>query len=318
MINKRLFSLVSIILILLLFGCSDKKSEGTSSTISDSLNISTAQVTPANNTSTSVEDKKTSTAPNENALEIENKETANEASNESSNKSTITETNKDDTTWKDINDAIQEKNSKKIIVIDPGHGGKSSSEKESNSPDSSVMKAKNVSGATGAWTKTPEHVITLKVATALQEELSSAGYTVIMTRTSASETIGNIARAEIGNKNNADLAIRIHADSSENSTVKGASMLVPGNVGYAKNISTVSKEYGEVIFNTLLSEVGMKSRGIVTRTDLTGFNWSKVPAVLIEMGFLSNHEEDKLLSSEDYQKKIAVGLFKGIEKALGN
>ena len=60
----------------------------------------------------------------------------------------------------------------------------------------------------------------------------------------------------------------------------------------------------------------MKNRGVVQRTDLTAFNWSKVPVVLVEMGFLSNENEDKLLSNSSYQDKIAKGLFYGINKAI--
>lgn len=204
----------------------------------------------------------------------------------------------------------------RVIVIDPGHGGRVTSEKEPVSPDSNQTKPKNVGGATGISTRIPESVIALNVSMKLKGLLESQGYTVIMTRTTNSETIGNIARAEIGNKNNADLVIRIHADSTESTSVQGASMLVPGNVGYAKSISSISKLYGQTIYNTLLNQVGMKSRGVVTRTDLTGFNWSKVPVVLIEMGYLSNPSEDKLLASDSYQQKIAAGLEKGIEKAL--
>lgn len=213
-------------------------------------------------------------------------------------------------------DASSVNKNNKVIVVDAGHGGKSTSEKEPVAPGSSEMKAKNVSGATGNWTKTPEHVIALKVSQKLRDSLISKGYTVIMTRNSSAETISNIERAEIGNTNNAALVIRIHADSADSSSAKGASMLVPGEVGYAKDIYKVSQSYGKTIFNTLLNEVGMKSRGIVTRTDLTGFNWSKVPVVLIEMGFLSNEEEDRLLSTDAYQEKIAIGLADGIDAAL--
>jgi N-acetylmuramoyl-L-alanine amidase len=95
-------------------------------------------------------------------------------------------------------------------------------------------------------------------------------------------------------------------------------MLVPGEIGHAKNIAKTSRKYGETIFQALLEEVKMKSKGIVTRKDLTGFNWSKVPVVLIEMGFLSNPEEDKLLNSEEYQNKVALGLAKGIDKILAD
>ena len=56
----------------------------------------------------------------------------------------------------------------------------------------------------------------------------------------------------------------------------------------------------------------MKNRGVIERDDITGFNWSTVPVVLVEMGFLSNSDEDKLLSSNDYQEKISDALTKGI------
>lgn len=49
---------------------------------------------------------------------------------------------------------------------------------------------------------------------------------------------------------------------------------------------------------------------------MSGINWAKVPTTIIEMGFLSNSEEDKLLSSQDYQEKIVKGIAKGIEEFL--
>lgn len=93
-------------------------------------------------------------------------------------------------------------------------------------------------------------------------------------------------------------------------------MLVPASVGYAKNISSISKKYGETILNQLTKEVGIKNRGISIRDDMTGFNWSKVPVVLVEMGFLSNPREDKLLSSAEYQVKIATALANGISQSV--
>ncbi|WP_435789274.1 N-acetylmuramoyl-L-alanine amidase [Clostridium sp.] len=97
-------------------------------------------------------------------------------------------------------------------------------------------------------------------------------------------------------------------------SAQGASILVPEPVGYAGNIYKVSQKYGEIILNNFVSTTGAKNRGISKREDLTGFNWSKVPVVLIEMGFMSNLEEDILLASDEYQNKLAKGLQNGIKE----
>jgi N-acetylmuramoyl-L-alanine amidase len=170
--------------------------------------------------------------------------------------------------------------------------------------------------AQGINTKTPEYLVNMEVALRLRSLLQEKGYTVIMTKTENKKMLGNIARAEIGNKANADLVIRIHADSSDSSSVKGASMLVPADNKYTGSIYNVSKKYGTVVLNKLISDIGMKNRGVSERDDMTGFNWSKVPVILVEMGFQSNVSEDKLLATSDYQDKIAKSLSEGIHKAL--
>jgi N-acetylmuramoyl-L-alanine amidase len=216
---------------------------------------------------------------------------------------------------KNVNNAAA--NGKKIIVIDSGHADRSNLEKEPIAPGSSEMKIKDGGGAEGVVTKTPEYSINMSVSKKLQSLLEKDGYTVKMTKTENSQSLGNVERAEIGNKENADLVIRIHADSSDSSSAKGASMLVPEPINEnTKAISEKSMYYGKTILNTLVSEVGMNNREVVQRNDMTGFNWSKVPVVLVEMGFLSNAEEDKLLCSEDYQNKLAQGLAHGIEAAV--
>lgn len=205
---------------------------------------------------------------------------------------------------------------KKTIVIDPGHGGGANLEKEKQSPDSNILKIKDGGGAQGIITNVKESTINLKVSLKLKTLLEKNNINVIMTRTDDSRSIGNIERAEIANKNNADLCIRIHCDSSDNQNAKGATMLVPGKVGYASVISDKSRKYGQTILDSLVSNAKMSSRGIQISTDMTGFNWSKVPVVLVELGFLSNPNEDKLLNSEEYQEKLAQGLYDGIVSSI--
>lgn len=207
----------------------------------------------------------------------------------------------------------------KTIVIDPGHASKANLNKEATAPGSSVMKIKDGGGATGILTHTPEYAVNMKVALKLKNILEAQGYRVVMTKSENSVSLGNIDRAQVGNSENAALVIRIHADSSTSSSINGASLLVPEKINSnTKAIGDISLKYGKIILNTLTTGVGMKSNGVVPRSDMTGFNWSKVPVVLVEMGFLSNEKEDKLLSTDSYQNKIADALAKGIKVAVPN
>ena len=205
---------------------------------------------------------------------------------------------------------------KKVVVIDPGHGAGGNKEYELQSPDSDITKIKDGGGTEGIATGVPEYVVTLKVAEKLKALLEQKNYTVIMTKTQSYENLGNIERAEVGNNNNADLVIRIHCDGLDNQSITGASMLIPAPVGYAKDISNISAQYGQTILNDLVANVGMKNRGVAERSDLTGFNWSKVPVVLVEMGFMSNPGEDRLLNDDSYENKLAQGLCNGIIHSL--
>lgn len=201
----------------------------------------------------------------------------------------------------------------KVIVLDPGHANKSNLQKEPLAPGSKELKIKDGGGAAGIVTRTPEYQINMSVALKLKSVLEQKGYNVIMTKTENSQSLGNVERAELWNKTNAALVVRIHADSSEGSSVRGASMLIPSPINEnTKVIYDQSKKYGQIVLSTLINEVGMPNRGVIERKDMTGFNWSRIPVILVEMGFLSNKEEDKLLSSQEYQDKVAKALADGI------
>lgn len=278
---------------------------------------------------TSVEQKKEEVKENDIAKKAENnKNQINQENNKNKDKSSK-EIKTDDSKTQNKNVQAKEsttvaKSSKKnipnvsyklqnnIIVIDPGHASKADLGKEAVAPDSTKLKYKQTGGADGVVTKTPEYKINMQVAKKLKSKLEEKGYTVIMTKTDNNKTMSNIDRAKVGNEANAGLVIRIHADSADNSSAKGASMLVPGKNEHTKEFYDESKLFGKVILNTITNEVGMKNRGVIERNDITGFNWSTVPVILVEMGFLSNSYEDKLLSSNDYQEKIADALAKGI------
>ena len=236
--------------------------------------------------------------------------------NDSNKKQT---TNKDESSNEDNsnkdNDSNEE-NSNITIVIDPGHSSTGTSGNEPISPNSSTTKLKDGLGATGSYTNIPEHKTNMSVALLVKKELTSKGYNVILTKQDVAESKSNIERAEVGNKNNADLVVRIHADSAENSSISGASMHVPANNEYTSSFYKISKSYGTTILNTYVDEIGIKNRGVIERNDLTGFNWSKVPVVLIEMGFLSNKEDDNFVSNTANHPKIAKAISDGIDKCF--
>lgn len=206
----------------------------------------------------------------------------------------------------------------KVVVIDPGHGKNGNKGMERISPESEELKIKDPGGAQGCTTGVPEYKVNLQVAMKLKEKLEANNIKVVMTKIDDNEDPGNIERAETANNINGDLEIRIHCDSAENQAANGASMLVPGDTGYAKGISKVSERYGKIILENFVKSAGMNNRGISVRNDLTGFNWSKVPIVLVEMGFMSNSEEDMKLGSDEYQEKLAEGLCNGIIEALNS
>lgn len=215
-----------------------------------------------------------------------------------------------------INEEISSKNKNGIkIVLDPGHSKNPGTEKEKISPDSNEMKLKDTSGSVGLISKKNEYEIAMDITLKLKELLEKEGYTVVLTKDNVETPLSSIERAEVGNRENANLMIRIHCDSFSNSNAKGASMLVPKQRGYiTKEISEKSIEYGKNIIEEYTKKTGLNNRGLQYRSDLTGFNWSKIPVVLLELGFISNPEEDKFLSSEENINTIAEGIKDGIEK----
>jgi len=210
-------------------------------------------------------------------------------------------------------------NYKATICIDSGHQIPIDNSTEPVAPGAGEMKVKNPGGAAGISTGIPEYEVNMKISKFLKELLEKNGYNVVMTHESNDVNISNIERAEIANKVNADLFVRIHADGAADSRVHGVSILIPGNM-YIKDEDVLSKsrQAASSILDSVVNETGAYSRGLIVSNDMTGFNWCKVPMLLIETGFLSNPEEERKLSDEQYQRTIANGIYKGIEKYFSN
>ncbi len=198
-----------------------------------------------------------------------------------------------------------------IICLDAGHGVTDETAQERVSPLSEETKAAYVSGASGA--SQTEEELNLAVAQLTQAALTRLGAQVVMTRTVNEIALGNIQRAQIANEAGADLCIRIHADGADDTTVSGMSMQVPaGELLGTPEIEQPSAQAAQIILDCVTEATGAKNRGLTQRSDLTGFNWSEVPCILLEMGFLSNPEEDATLAREDYRQSIADGIAQGV------
>ena len=204
-----------------------------------------------------------------------------------------------------------------IICLDPGHQKKGMKELEPIGPGSKIKKASVSSGTTGVFTKKPEYLLNLEVSLKIRKDLEKLGYKVVMTRDKNEVTMSNIDRAKIANESGAAIFVRIHGDGSPLKKTNGFSVLYPSEKDvYTKKIWKKSKQVAQFVEKEIEKETSAKSMGIVPRADLTGLNWSKIPVILIEMGFMTNVEEDKKLSEENYQQKMAMGIANGIDSYI--
>lgn len=204
-----------------------------------------------------------------------------------------------------------------VVVIDPGHQSSGDSVPEPIGPGASETKPRVTSGTRGAVTEMPEHEVVLQISMNLAARLEAVGVTVIMTRTTSDVSISNAERTRIANEAGAHLFVRVHADGSTDSSRAGISTLYPGKNQWTGPIMSESKRAASFVHDAVVMATGAASLGTVARTDLSGFNWSQVPSILVECGFMTNPVEDRLLSSPNYQDKLAEGMATGILSFLG-
>ena len=207
----------------------------------------------------------------------------------------------------------------KVVCIDPGHQTRANLGQEPIGPGSSETKYKVSGGTSGCATHVPEYKLNLKVAKKLKKELESRGYKVIMTRTKNNVNLSNVERAEIANKAKADVFIRIHANSSDSSSVSGALTCAPGgdNPYLSRKVRKKSQKLSKTVLSHFCKATGAKNRGVMYTNSMTGINWCKVPVTIMEMGFMSNASEDRRMQTKKYQAKMVKGMADGIDAFLG-
>jgi len=198
-----------------------------------------------------------------------------------------------------------------LICLDPGHGTPPAVGRQTEpiGPGSRLYKIKDGGGASG------EAAVALAIAKKTRTLLLRRGYRVAMTRTGPVfryGTGGNVARAQFCNRRHAALMLRIHADGSTDSSRHGIATLYPSyHRGWTDDIYMRSLRAARLVQRASVAATGAADNGLAGRSDLTGFNWANVPAILVETGFMTNPAERSRLQSSSYQWRVARGLAAG-------
>ncbi len=204
-----------------------------------------------------------------------------------------------------------------VVVIDPGHQGSwvDMSGTEPIGPGSTEMKAKSTVGTEGRYSGVAEYELNLEISLLLRTELEERGYEVILTREDNDTAISNVERATLAYEQGGDIFVRIHANGSDNSSADGALGMVPSpDNPYVGGLSEDSYLLADCILNAYCEKAEFDSLGVQYYDNMTGINWSQIPVMILEMGFMTNESDDLRMTDETVQPLMAEGIADGIDE----
>lgn len=211
----------------------------------------------------------------------------------------------------------EEEQEKLVVAIDPGHQGSwvNMSDTEPNGPGSSEMKAKASTGTQSPYTGKGEYELNLEISLLLRDELEERGYEVILTREDHDAAISNAQRAQMAYEQGGDIYVRIHANGSDDHGVSGALAMVPSSSNpYVGYLAEDSYLLGQCILEEYCGKASFESLGIQYYDNMTGINWSQLPVMILEMGFMTNQSDDARMSDASVQPLMAEGIADGIDR----
>ena len=187
-----------------------------------------------------------------------------------------------------------------LVAIDAGHQSRGNSEQEPVGPGG-----------------LSEYELTLQVSLKLRDELERRGYEVLMIRETNEVDISNAERAQVANQAGADAFVRIHANGSDNSSVSGMMTICQTSENpYNGGIYAQSRALADCVLNSTVESTGARMERVWETDTMSGINWAQVPTTILEMGYMTNPQEDQLMASEEYQKQIVTGIADGIDQYL--
>lgn len=242
-----------------------------------------------------------------------------EAQEEARRKAEQEEKEKEEQAMREAKEAEAAKNKGVTIVIDPGHSSVVEDKQEPVGPGAQEYKSGDTYGTSGNSTGTPEYELTLTLSQQLKTELENRGYTIVMTRENNEEPRSCVERAEIMNNAGAAACVRIHANGSEDTSVQGAMTIctTPENP-YVPELYQSSRYLSDCVLNSMVNMTGCISQGVWETDTMSGNNWSQIPVTIVEVGYMTNPDEDVRLSQPEYQGQIIRGIADGVDEFVNN